>query len=675
MINISSPDHLMTQNSADGNAQQRTLFPAAGGEVNARPVAISDYVVLTLLAALGSIACFHPYYFGDELFSLFLSNKQGAGFLDVVNGLDTYKPRVLFNALWALFAINDVPRMIPMVVNLAAMAACACLAYRIAASSLRAPRHAAFLVGLILLTSRYGTVLYFDYVSGTIETLSLLFFLLFIQFYLGIMQTERQRRPVWDCSILLAFAIITVLVHERYYAAFASISASTLLIAALHRRHADWKYLIALGVAIFLIPGVIIVVATNTLSVLPIQTGTAGLKVSLGWETIKVFATNTANVFLGLNYGFDWLVGDFNMSHLDTRKLSVLSAVLLLAAWLMPFLKRNDTHIKAVTGLWLMLPLLALIAVSSLPGAARQEGRWLFPAGTLLTFVAVAVYRGYSRLVLLLLMMGLNVAYLLWGSYKTIYNVVSSENARDLATAMNVVPLGGGRGLLLNTPGSDFNWTIGGVGFSGNSAESGDTFCRANIKERVCVDPPSAANLLKLASYNFALYYIPSQPHLRPTYRLLPISMARVVVGDTSMKATDGGRILGGGDAWNLWTWNAPPERAGSAVVLASGISGTFRVNASDIDNKVIVYHARSLSAEPSSMRLQINWNDANGMFITTHIQVVSVGATDKYFPMLVTAPKKAVTGDVYATLHDGAKGQVRLESVIMSNTGSESVL
>ena len=84
----------------------------------------------------------------------------------------------------------------------------------------------------------------------------------------------------------------------------------------------------------------------------------------------------------------------------------------------------------------------------------------------------------------------------------------------------------------------------------------------------------------------------------------------------------------------------------------------------SDLVGKVLVYRARASGDATVPMRLQVNWTDASDQLISAPIQVVEVKGDWKNYAMLLTPPNGAVTGNVYATLHDGAAAAVMLGSV-----------
>jgi hypothetical protein len=59
-------------------------------------------------------------------------------------------------------------------------------------------------------------------------------------------------------------------------------------------------------------------------------------------------------------------------------------------------------------------------------------------------------------------------------------------------------------------------------------------------------------------------------------------------------------------------------------------------------------------SGQPTPIRLQINWSDERGSFLTTSIQVIDAGDTWRWFGMTAAVPKGAAHGTVYLSLHAG---------------------
>jgi len=136
-----------------------------------------DLVAIAVATLALSIHFYHPYYFGDELFSFNFGEQAGNTLMGVFNGLNSYKPRMVMNFLWAVIVSQDLPRWIPMIVNAAALAGCAALVYSMARVYFNARRLPALLAAAMMVACRFNIMLYFDYVSGTVEAISLLFLL------------------------------------------------------------------------------------------------------------------------------------------------------------------------------------------------------------------------------------------------------------------------------------------------------------------------------------------------------------------------------------------------------------------------------------------------------------------------------------------------------------------
>ena len=140
--------------------------------------------------------------------------------------------------------------------------------------------------------------------------------------------------------------------------------------------------------------------------------------------------------------------------------------------------------------------------------------------------------------------------------------------------------------------------------------------------------------------------------------------------------------VLGEGMRWgDGWRWSQPPQMSASGVVLEAveSVSGNLPVPAVELDGREITYRARLREPGPASrMRLQVNWLDASGQFISTMIKVVDVNIDAYDHRAMLSAPPGAVEGLVYANLHDGETRPVVLESIslrkpIMIGLGSGS--
>lgn len=621
---------------------------------------LARYVLVVSLVLLLALPAYHPYYFGDELFSFTAAaDQRGWGATYAV--LNSYKPRLVYNAIWASIAVSGAPRWAAMMVVVFALAAAACLLQRIATRNFGATPRLGWAVAAVVLTSRFGIVAFHDYVSGSIELVSLSIFLWLVAAVLDRMQ-EAPPSPRWQGWAIVAASLLLVCVHERYLAALCALAA-VLAVDALRKAPCDWAAL-RTSAAMIALPLGGFAIATRLLSVLPIETGTAGRAVSLGPDTLLACARYLGNVFLGTNFGHAWLVGGLQWSDASWRPLLGSMALVLGLAWLAPLVVprwRNHEHLAGAA--LLLLSILALAAVASLPGTDRQEGRWMIPVLACAALLACAISRGVASWLLVGALMACNMTYQLSGSWQSIYNVTASHSANEIASALDtLVP--GDQGIVLNVAVDDYDWPLGGIAFAGSDATSGRVFCAINMDGRACVDPPARRNLANPEKYDFGLFFVGNRDG-RQVYRIVPRSGLRVLL-DPQSADMRGMVAIGDADTWRKdWKWDSVPAFAPGGVVLRPGMTGTRNLASTTLAGRVLVYQAHALrGGEPVPMRLQVNWGDASGQFLDTQIRVVQVDAESRRYSTLLSPPANAAFGQVYATLHDGAAGEVLLESI-----------
>jgi hypothetical protein len=121
--------------------------------------------------------------------------------------------------------------------------------------------------------------------------------------------------------------------------------------------------------------------------------------------------------------------------------------------------------------------------------------------------------------------------------------------------------------------------------------------------------------------------------------------------------------------------WPASWGRAGNPIIDASGkrsYSGSVAVRCIGAEN--VLYQPVSIKEgetyvlsytgkgvmDGETARLQVNWSDANGGFLTTSLQMIRLSQEWKRYEMAVTAPNRAAFAVVYASCHD--KGSAWLD-------------
>ena len=635
------------------NSLQWRTWPASWGRSGA------GLAMMVAIVALLALPAHHPYYFGDELIS-FVSAADHGGWAGVYEVLNNYKPRLVYNAIWAWIAGSGLPRWVPMGIVVLSLAAAATLCRRIAVLNLGCPAAAGWLVAAVVVTSRFGTVAFFDYISGTIEMVSLALFLLNVSLVLDRMQRRTDPNALRTTLALLS-AMALVFVHERYAAALVPVGAALCLqgwLAAPKRRDD-----LLLGLSIAVVPAIAFISATKWLSVMSLATGTAAESVRPSMDLVEAWWTYLANVFIGSNFGNSWLVGSLHWGDAQWGAALAAVSVGLALAWCVPlFIKPLRAQGRLLEAALFLGAALALAAVASLPGIDRQEGRWMIPVLACAGLLACAWARSWLRFALLGLLLACNGLYFWSGSGQVIYNIMASNLAEELADSLDsLVP--GRRGVVLNVPKQDYGWPIAGNTFAGNAGTSGEMFCALNIASHACIDPPFEVNLRNHRQYDFGLYFIREEGGRRE-YRILSQQQVTALVEPNGISPSDL-EMIGHGDAWASWRWNTPPPAGDGGIVVAPGATGTIDIPARNLAGRLLVYRARAVDpAGTVSMRLQVNWADATGGYMDGDLIVADVGATFGNYVMFVSPPAGAATGQVYATLHDGATGAVVLESI-----------
>lgn len=457
---------------------------------NTKSNILVDLLSLMTASLALSWLLYHPYYFGDEL-TAFFREGNARRFYSIYTDLNTYKPRLVFNALWALYGSLDVSRRIPMFVNASCLGGAASLMYLIALRHFGASRILSLLLAATLITSRFGIMLYFDYLSGNIETLSLLFFLAALYYAFNLFD-EGSNHPSYPILVIV-LSCLCVFVHERYIAA-TFVMGAFLVVKALHAN--NMKRRVALcGVATALLPGIAFFLAGKVLGSLPISTGTSGRMVSVGIETASSFLSYLANVFLDTNFGSPWFVGTLKLDTSPGVFLIPTLAISLLCLWLTLLIKVRQNNDDRLRTLLVFSIVIALIVVASLPGPNKQESRWMFPAAAVLGLFAISVSRRKVAYLLLITLLTGNVVYYYTGSYKGIFNVQASTTARQFGEAFQRAKRPDGPGIILNAPEPQTSWWLGGDTVLGNDASSGLYFCRKNFRiDAACIYPPTAMN-------------------------------------------------------------------------------------------------------------------------------------------------------------------------------------
>lgn len=614
-------------------------------------VRLMDMAALVVATFVLSIYFYHPYYFGDEMFSFNFGEHSGNTLLGVFTGLNSYKPRIVMNLLWAVVVSQDLPRWMVMMVNAAALAGCAMLVYWIARVYFSARRVPALMAAAMMVACRFNIMLYFDYVSGTVEGISLLFLLAGVAVAMpGLVFMQRQRVA---CQFLaLVLFILSVFTHERYALALMGLSGVAVLRWwPLRRNIGVQPLLFALVTAT--VPLGLYIIAVKVLSNQPVAMGTSGQTVSVSLDTLKVAATYLVNLFLGGNHGPQYFVGMFNHAAPRYQFIFLPLAAVSLLVWCLPWLRpqwRSTTFLMPM--LAFLAAILGLVAIASLPGSARQEARWMFPAMAFLLLFVFAGYRHRAQLAILAVLAATQLFYMFFGSMWSIASITGARLAVSISDSLSTLRLGGD-GVVVAGPEPDISWVLG---------DDGKVYCRLNLPRGQCLYPRGEFTKGHVQNFTYGLVVGESNLRGRPGFSVISAEQARRLMDPKALPMPT--RELGVGEDWPGWVGIAPAQVQSEGLELLGLSEMTRQQSAEELDRRIILYTAQSSDGQPGRMRLQVNWHAQDGQFISTQIEVVNVGVEPHTFPLLAVAPSGATHAYVYATLPDDHSGKVLLRSI-----------
>jgi hypothetical protein len=126
-------------------------------------------------------------------------------------------------------------------------------------------------------------------------------------------------------------------------------------------------------------------------------------------------------------------------------------------------------------------------------------------------------------------------------------------------------------------------------------------------------------------------------------------------------------RVIGDATTWKNWANFNTATITDGGVVLSDFREFLIQVNAADLQGRKLVYEAQLLEGEKVPMRMQINWKNQDGGYVSTDMVLAYPTTTMGTYSMNVYPPKKAAWGDVYGIVHDqGPKGKILLKSVYL---------
>ena len=619
-----------------------------------------DFFLIILITALAFAINFHPHFFGDELIAYELSLNDPS-FIANFRELNANKPRLIFNAVEALLATTHAPRLIHAILVSGCLAWVNLLVFCVARRFFNASRALAWMLVLTILTSRYGIIFYFDYLSGLIETLSSALF------FSTLLLAWRARTSLFKNGLAagaLACAVLTGLVHERYMVALLALglvigSAEWLGAAAKRRTQVTWW-----AISLSIVPLLVYWLAVKGAGSLPITTVGGAQRVALGTDTLWCMFAYGYNAVLGGNYGQEWLWGSYNHLHPLGKFFGPATAVITVVFIIKAGLAKRLALQNHALGLSLCGVVLGFIAIASVAGTVRFDARFMFPVGIVVLLFCTVVLKDGWRHVAISLTLVVNLLYIALDSHDAKAYIYASRNANALSTSLLAIQQDGSRGIVIGN--KDNIWVIGGGNQTKVPRRRGEAFSQFNLRSAVEVDPLIEGERIDASLYDFALIFTGFGPHRTANYRRVSVEAALISTGALNLDLAPAKALFGGRDKWTDWNWSSAPEIVEGVVTLKTGQDGWLSVPAEQLHSHWLVYRARA-AANPSSvpMRLQVNWHTrTENLFLSTSIQVVYPSGDWKTYSMQLAKPAGAEIGYVYATLHDGASGTVELQSV-----------
>jgi hypothetical protein len=126
-------------------------------------------------------------------------------------------------------------------------------------------------------------------------------------------------------------------------------------------------------------------------------------------------------------------------------------------------------------------------------------------------------------------------------------------------------------------------------------------------------------------------------------------------------------RVIGDAATWKNWIQVSPATITAEGVVLSDFREFLIQVKAADLQGRKLVYEAQLLEGEKVPMRMQINWKNQDGGYVSTDVVLAYPTTTMGTYSTNVYPPKKAAWGDVCGMMHDqGPKGKILLKSVYL---------
>lgn len=485
---------------------------------------VIDNILIVLVIALLFSLSYHPYFFGDELPAYRLAIVYNHSFASIFQGLNANKPRLIFNGICALLAKWEASRLFHAMIVIACMAWINLLLYNIVRFIFEASRGVAWLLVATILSSRYGMMLYFDYLSGLIETLSTA---LFVSMLLLSWLAMRYNFKYWYASGALVASVMLGLVHERYMVGSLAVGCLIAIfeLVGAKRRISVVSWALSLGVA----PLLIYSLSVEIWGSLPITTVGGVQRVMLGKDTIWCFLTYCYNVLLGGNYGENWFWGRYNFVHVVGKYLGIFTMLSTLLIIIGFFVGKGIEWKNRYLGLAIFTIVLALIGIASLAGSVRNDPRFMFPVGILVLLMLVVMLKNSWRYVAIGFIFITNMTYFLLGSHDDTAYITASRSANSIASSLQGIIPNGRSAIVVGV--KDNSWIIGGGHQVDMGIRRGDTFSILNLRSGVHIDPLDEINILNEGLYDFGLVFDGFNSHRVARYRMVSVSNALILGG------------------------------------------------------------------------------------------------------------------------------------------------
>jgi hypothetical protein len=252
--------------------------------------------------------------------------------------------------------------------------------------------------------------------------------------------------------------------------------------------------------------------------------------------------------------------------------------------------------------------------------------------------------------------------YIISGSFYSISYVSSSISAKEIARSINEVLPDGSNGIVIGNDGND--WTIGGGHAVDIGVRRGETFSMLNLRSKIEIDPLASGEIVNPSLYDFAITFVGFDNNRIPIYKYTNIKNEGVVLGTSKISERPVLKILADTNIWPKWYWSQGIKYSKNGILLHPGINGFYPISRNDLENRILVYRARTTNSKLSKMRLQINWQDENNKYISSFIKIVEVNADWNYYFSDYLIPTNARIGNVYVQLADDNQEEIEISGI-----------